>query len=94
VGPSRFVVSIRVSKTSQVGDAAARRLSRVVPVSPGSRRPLGDEHTPPAQRNSRRITELEADYPGKEASTSQKLPQRFMTGAPRARGSAQLQPRR
>jgi hypothetical protein len=40
------------------------------------------------------ITELGADYPGKEASTFQTLPQRFMTCAPHARGSAQLQPRR
>ena len=51
-GPSRFVVSIRVSKASQFGDTAARRLSRAIPVSPGSCRSLGDEHTQPAQWNS------------------------------------------
>ena len=60
-GPCRFVVSIRVSKVSQVGDAAARQLSRAVPVSPGT-------------TDQQAIAELAADYPGKEASTFQKVP--------------------
>ena len=93
-GPSRFVVSIRVSKVSQVGDllpGGYLGLSGEPWLMQAARRRI---HTPPGTTEQQAIAELEADYAGKEASSFQKLQQRFITCAPRARGSAQLQSRR